>query len=146
MTATYLFDIDGTLADPTHRLHHIEKHPRDWDAFFADCGDDVPIPHICELARTLNDADHTIVLVSGRSNQCRTATEAWRRLQGLDGLPLYMRRAGDHRPDDEIKGELLDLIVADGFQPTMVFEDRSRVVAMWRRRGIPCAQVAEGDF
>lgn len=57
-----------------------------------------------------------------------------------------MRRAGDHRGDDIIKLELLTQIKADGFDPIMAFEDRSRVVRAWRSAGIPCAQVAEGDF
>lgn len=28
----------------------------------------------------------------------------------------------------------------------MTFDDRDRVVAMWRRNGVVCAQVAPGDF
>ena len=30
-----VFDLDGTLADVRHRLHHIEGRRRDWDAFFS---------------------------------------------------------------------------------------------------------------
>jgi len=45
-----------------------------------------------------------------------------------------------------VKREMLDRIRADGYNPIMAFEDRSRVVKMWREAGIPCAQVAEGDF
>ncbi len=47
---------------------------------------------------------------------------------------------------DIVKAELLDQIVADGFSPVMAFDDRNQVVEMWRARGIPCAQVAPGDF
>jgi hypothetical protein len=57
-----------------------------------------------------------------------------------------MRRRGDKRADFIVKGELLDKIIADGWQPIMAFDDRNQVVQMWRARGIPCAQVAEGDF
>jgi hypothetical protein len=32
-----IIDIDGTLADTTHRLHHIKSKPPNWDAFFAEC-------------------------------------------------------------------------------------------------------------
>jgi hypothetical protein len=39
-TRCYLFDLDGTLADCTHRLHR-RKH---WRAFFAACTADSPIP------------------------------------------------------------------------------------------------------
>jgi hypothetical protein len=34
----------------------------------------------------------------------------------------------------------------DGFEPIMVFDDRNRVVKALRAAGVPCAQVAEGDF
>ncbi len=60
--------------------------------------------------------------------------------------PLYMRKAGDHRDDDKLKIEMLARVRADGFDPIMAFDDRNRVVKAWREAGIPCAQVADGDF
>lgn len=145
-TRCYLFDIDGTLADLSHRLHFIEKTPKDWDSFFDACHADAPIAHICRLARILSRASQKVVFVSGRSDQCRAATELWLADNGLRGLPLYMRTAGDHRADHIVKGELLDRLRADGFDPEMAFDDRKQVVDMWRERGVPCAQVAPGDF
>ena len=145
----YLFDIDGTLADCSHRIHHIETAPKDWDSFFAACEDDAPIPHILGLAYHLA-METDIVFVSGRSDQCRAQTLQWlnRHLGGLIVLSgdLYMRREGDHRPDDIIKIELLEQLRADGWEPIMAFDDRQRVVDAWRAAGIPCAQVAPGDF
>lgn len=143
----YIFDIDGTLADCSHRLHHIQKRPKDWQSFFADCYDDAPIPHMIGLAQTLRVASASqIVFVSGRSDECRSATETWLMNHlGFDA-PLYMRKAGDYRADDIIKTEILAELRADGFDPIMAFDDRNRVVAAWRAAGIPCAQVAEGDF
>jgi len=149
----YVFDIDGTLADCSHRLHHILKKPKDWRAFFAACGDDIPIPHMIELAKRLW-ATTPIVFVSGRSDECRDLTVNWLERQGFayvgaksnHSYRLYMRKAGDYRGDDVLKGELLDEVLADGFEPIMAFDDRNRVVATWRSRGIPCAQVAEGNF
>jgi hypothetical protein len=29
----YIFDIDGTLADISHRLHFIQQESKDWKAF-----------------------------------------------------------------------------------------------------------------
>lgn len=142
----YLFDVDGTLSDPTHRLHHIQKQPKDWDAFFAACPDDAPHKHMCQLAATLLDADCTVIFVSGRSDRVRSETEEWI-AKHVGYVPtLYMRADGDRRPDNIVKSELLDRIIADGFEPQLIFEDRDQVVRMWRQRGIPCAQVAEGDF
>jgi len=89
-----------------------------------------------------------IVFVSGRSDECRASTVAWllRYIPSVRPANLYMRRAGDHRPDDIVKREILDQMRADGWRPVMAFDDRTRVVKMWREAGIPCAQVAEGNF
>ena len=57
-----------------------------------------------------------------------------------------MRKAGDYRPDAKVKEELLTQVKADGYEPILAFEDRERVVDMWRRNGIQCCQVAPGDF
>jgi phosphoglycolate phosphatase-like HAD superfamily hydrolase len=141
----YIFDLDGTICDCSHRIHLIQQSPKDWDTFFSRCHLDAPIPHIIEMARRLNVTTQ-IVFVSGRSDQCRTETKIWLRQHGLPSTNLYMRKEGDHRDDDVIKIELLNDLRADGFEPIMAFDDRDRVVAAWRAAGIPCAQVAPGDF
>ncbi len=145
-TLAWVFDIDGTLANGDHRLHHIQKVPKDWTAYFAEVGGDAPIPHMIKLLTTLA-GEAEVVLVSGRSDECRDATLSWIKA-ATDGyeFPLYMRRAGDYRDDGIVKIELLAQMRADGFEPIMVFDDRTRVVKAFRAAGVPCAQVAEGDF
>lgn len=140
--AFYVFDLDGTLADCSHRLHHLER--KDWRAFFAACPDDKPIKHMIELCSRLTWSApcNRVEIWSGRSDEVRLETEAWLRAHGLDGIPLLMRTAGDHRPDDEVKRDFL----RGGGVPDLIFDDRARVVQMWRAEGIPCAQVAAGDF
>jgi hypothetical protein len=145
-TRCYLFDIDGTIADGSHRLHHIQKSPKDWATYFSCVIDDAPIDHVVELACRLAMTGASIVYVSGRSDVCREQTAAWLASWGLPSGPLYMRKAGDHKNDDLLKIELLAEVRRDGFAPIMAFDDRNRVVAAWRAAGIPCAQVAEGDF
>jgi len=146
----YIFDIDGTLADCQHRIHHIEGDQKNWRAFFAGCGDDRPIHHMLRLVVDLQKTSTPIIFVSGRSDECRDATISWLLRQGIEvptpTFRLYMRREGDHRPDDLLKIEMLERARADGWDPIMAFDDRNRVVAAWRAAGVPCAQVAEGDF
>jgi phosphatidate phosphatase APP1 len=146
MTPCYVFDIDGTIADLSHRLHHIEKSPKDWDSFFAACHKDAPIAHIRRLLVDLSNASATIIYVSGRSDQVHDETMAWIIAHGFPVGNIFMRKQGDHRPDNLVKSDLLDELHDDGFRPIMAFDDRNQVVKMWRERGIPCAQVAEGDF
>jgi hypothetical protein len=43
-TNAFIFDIDGTLSDTARRRHHVEKTPKDWDAFFADQINDDVLP------------------------------------------------------------------------------------------------------
>lgn len=153
-TPCYIVDIDGTIADLTHRLPHIQKEPKDWDAFFAACDRDGPIPHMIDMLNALGGGNEAFMFVTGRPERCRAPTFKWLRRMfpnwtwdSEDGSrDLYMRADGDHRPDEIVKAELLDRMLVDGARPIMAFEDRTRVVKMWRSRGIPCLQVADGDF
>jgi hypothetical protein len=142
----YIFDIDGTIADGTHRLDHIKKEPKDWDTYFSLCHLDEPIPHIVELACDLSISGRHIIYVSGRSDVCEEQTRDWMGKHGLPDGDLHMRKQGDHRNDDVLKAEMLAAIRAEGWRPIMAFDDRNRVVKAWRDNGVPCAQVAEGDF
>lgn len=150
MKRAYVFDIDGTLSDPKHRLHYIEDKPADWPGFFGACRLDAPIPHMIELADRLGSHED-LIFITGRSDDVRDETLDWLKEQ----LPefawherddLYMRKAGDYRADTVVKSELMDQVIAAGWMPIMVFEDRASVVTMWRERGIPCCQVAPGEF
>ena len=156
MKPCYLFDLDGTVADNTHRLHHIrkrtyhhidieEKKP-DWKAFFSEVEKDTPIWPVITLAQDLANSGKLIVYVSGRSSECRRATQRWLAAYNLPDGELYMWTEGDYREDSIIKIELLAQILADGYTPLFVFDDRNQVVRAWREAGLMCAQVAEGDF
>jgi len=144
-----VFDIDGTLANCEHRQHFLRSKPKNWRAFEKGIHLDSPHDDIIWLLKTLHAAGNTIILASARNENEREATETWlREVAGIGGLytKLYLREAGDYRDDGIVKSEILDQMYADGFDPTMVFDDRNRVVNMWRERGIRCLQVAPGDF
>lgn len=146
-----IFDLDGTLADLTHRRHFVATKPKNWPAFFAGVERDTVIEPIAMIARSFALANR-VIICSGRPDNLREVTEMWltKHVWGaqrwLHHSGLYMRKAKDFRADDIVKEELLDRIIDDGFHPQLAFDDRSRVVAMWRRRGIRCAQVDEGNF
>lgn len=153
MKSAIIFDIDGTLADASHRIHHIKKKPKDWDAFFGAQIDDKPHRHIVDMLLAIKCmGKNPVIFVSGRPANYREVTEKWLTKHGIfnpfiDGkLWLFMRPTGDRRDDDIVKRELLGRIRMEGFEPIMAFDDRDRVVKMWRAMGIPCLQVAEGDF
>ena len=59
---------------------------------------------------------------------------------------LFLRPNGDYRPDEVFKSELADQFEELGGKIDLVFDDRNKVVDMWRARGTTVVQVAEGDF
>lgn len=145
MPKAVLFDIDGTLADLSHRLHHINRHPVNWDAFFAAVGDDAVIEPVRELAQALHGAGYRIILVSGRTDKVRDLTIGWLEAHAIPFDGLHMRREGDYRQDFIVKSELLDVILAEGHEILCVVDDRPSVVNMWRERGLTCLQCRDWD-
>jgi uncharacterized HAD superfamily protein len=141
-----IVDIDGTLADASHRLHFIQTKPKNWKAFFAAMGKDEPIRETITVVNSLWNSGYRIVLASGRPENYRAITAGWLRYNRVYHDMLFMRGAGDKRPDDIVKRELLTSIRVHGFQPKLAIDDRDRVVEMWRSEGLRCWQVAPGDF
>lgn len=87
------------------------------------------------------------ILLTGRGEEHREATEEWLRRNGVVYDELHMRKAGDNRRDDVVKSEKVnEHIVAKGRTIVAHFDDRDRVVKMFRARGVPTFQVADGDF
>lgn len=147
---TIIFDLDGTLADLTHRLHHVKNGNNRWGEFFSECVNDTPIIAVCELVKILYSGPYDeyvekipkIIIISGRSDIVRTETEQWLCAHGIQYDELIMRPAGDYTPDHILKEHILDQLLREGHEILFTVDDRQRVVDMWRKRGITCLQAA----
>jgi hypothetical protein len=121
-------DIDGVLADVGHRLHFLDRRPKDWKGFFAAARTDPPHPEgltlIAELA-----LDHDIVLLTGRPEGCRSDTEAWLAVHGIDHQLLVMRPTGNRRPAAEVKVGLLAVLARDRRVAVLVDDDEAVTTA-----------------
>lgn len=87
-TIDCVFDIDGTLADAKHRLHHIIPDPnvvyekpfkKDWDNFLSDelVAKDAPIKQTWELLYSLLRQHHRVIFITGRPEAQREVTYNW---------------------------------------------------------------------
>lgn len=139
-----IFDIDGTLADVSERIHHVRRKPKNWAAFFQGMAQDKAIHSMVRLCNILHAAGIRIVLCSGRNEEYRQTTMAWLAQEGVQYHELRLRPDGDYRSDVIVKREMLADI--DMEKILFVVEDRSRVVEMWRARGLVCLQCAPGEF
>lgn len=138
-----IFDMDGTLADLTHRLWHIIGYPKNYDAFFDAVEQDMPITPMIRLTEIIDKARITILLVSGRPERSRKGTENWLDKHNVPYQELYMRPDGDFRKDSIVKSQILDHILSEGYDILFTVDDRPSVVAMWRERGITCLHCRE---
>ncbi len=145
MTRIVICDLDGTLADVQHRVHHIQDGNDDWDAFYGASGKDTPIEPVIELVRALAGAGHRIHILSGRREDTRATTEAWLARNQVPYERLLLRGLNDYTSDDELKRRWLDADY-DLSEILLVIEDRNSVVNMFRSLGLTCLQVAPGDF
>ena len=138
MRKIWLFDLDGTLALMDGRS------PFEWDRV----GEDLPNPAVIRIVRMITLAGEPLGFISGRMEQCRQQTTDW--LTSHTVLPsvphLWMRKDDDFRPDEIIKREIYYNEIAPRWDVQGIFDDRNKVVAMWRSLGLTCFQVADGDF
>ena len=137
-----IFDIDGTLADTSHRQHHLAN--KDWESFYNAMPGDAPIQPIIDLCNMYFNSGSYILLVTGRPESHRELTREWLNKHHVLFDEIRMRPTGDHRPDTEVKMELVS--PWDIANTELVVEDRSSMVRAWRERGLLCLQCAEGNF
>ncbi len=144
----YIFDLDGTLANIDHRRHFITNGNTDWDKFYKACIEDSPNKYVVYLFKEIQAFGHTMVICSGRSDIVRTETEVWLRSNCLYYTKLLMRKEGDFTPDEELKRCWLhnNLNCNIGKDIAGVFDDRDKVVKMWRDEGLTCFQVDNDKF
>lgn len=148
MKTAILVDIDGTVANLSHRLHHLDR--KDWDSFFAEAHLDTPIkPTLRLIDNHLADywygaVESEVIFVSARPEHLRSVTQDWLQYNLIHynrDVVLLMRPDGDHRPDHIVKEEILDHILGQGYEIEAVFDDRPSVIDMWKRRGLHVFQV-----
>jgi predicted kinase len=131
-------DLDGTLALIGER--------NVYDADECDIKDAINEP-VADVVKLYAQSGRHIIFCSGRIEKYREPTIRFigKHLPGLE-YELFMRKDGDKRKDAIVKNELYRNHIEGKFNVLFVLDDRDQVVEEWRRIGIPCFQVAPGNF
>lgn len=100
-------DIDGVMADITHRLHY--QREKDYEKFYslAELAKDTALYNGCTLVEILSRNHGNVVFVTGRPERTRTATENWLKYYEIECPDVLMRHDGDYRPSDIVKVEAI---------------------------------------
>jgi hypothetical protein len=138
--------MDGTLCDSDHRKHHLENGKKDWAGWFRNMDQDPVHEDVADFYNYAIERNIPVFICTGRDEGYRSVSQFWLDQNGFFPDGLYMRRTGDRRDDSIVKKEMLEEIRALGYNPVLAFDDRDRVVKMWRENGVRCFQVAPGDF
>jgi predicted secreted acid phosphatase len=107
-----VLDLDKTLANTEHRIHHTEKTPKDWDAFL-DPGLVIKDKVIAGAERVLThfeDLRYTFVILTERHEGLRDTTMRWMQENLNINVPdthLLMRPIGNMLNAAEFKREQL---------------------------------------
>jgi predicted kinase len=135
LPAALIVDMDGTLSLLNGR--------NPFDA--STCDRDPPNQPVLDTVLLWQQSLQVIVM-SGRTDDCRPQTEKWLAQYGVKTAGIFMRATGDQRKDSIIKQELFDRHVLGQYNVKFVLDDRNQVVDMWRSLGLTVFQVAPGDF
>lgn len=128
-----IIDIDGTLALINGRDPYDESLVE---------YDDVNEP-VANIVKKYNGVK---IIVSGRTEDCRTETENWLKMNNIEYDYLFMRASDDIRKDKLVKKEIFENYIKDKFYIEYVLDDRDQVVEQWRNLGLLCLQVYRGLF
>ena len=166
MTQSYciLWDLDGCIADWSHRLHYInngETFPQqkreNIDAFYAAMPDDPVMPGAAiwnllanqaamiqkaVIAKALNVDYPVCDILTCRPEKMRAVTLDWFERNGLM-LPraLHMRADDDNRPHHEIKLEMYRQHYAGKEEVLAFYDDNADTIAAFKALGITCYHV-----
>lgn len=138
-------DIDGTVADLTHRLHFVKgKDKPDWNSFFAHMHLDTPKSEVLsQVARYARQEEATVIFVSARPENYRKETEEWI-TRHFSKSKIIMRPANDTREDQIVKEEIYDKYLKD-LNIVAVYDDRPRVIRMWKSKGLHVVDCGTGE-
>ena len=137
----WIFDIDGTLADNEHRMHHLDNGKKEWDAFFSKQHLDEPYQPVIDVLHALaNDRPgDAVIIVTARDERFREETLEWlnKHIPWISHDHMYMRPLGFRGNDDIMKVDIIKnwLTNNPGYKVGAIFDDRHRIIDAFRNEG-----------
>jgi acid phosphatase class B len=125
-----LCDIDGTVANNDHRQHFLEGK-KDWDGFFSELSNDIPIYSIIEKIKNHQSEGKDIIFLTGRPERHREETESWLKRYFNFKFQLLMRKDNDLRNKVIAKEELLKENSIQSGSIHLVYENDEDLINYW---------------
>lgn len=140
-----IFDIDGVISDASQRQHFLDSEPQDWKGFFAACEDDAVLAENAKILE-LVDERFDIVLLTARPMWVQDRTLAWLATHDFRWDLLIMRDHKNPKASAPFKVENAQMLIDQGHDLHVAFEDDRRNVEAYRRAGINCVYIHSGYY
>lgn len=130
--------MDGTLANVSSIRHHLipVDHKKDFEAFHH-ASVDVPVhTAVANHAHMAHLLGHAVLIVTARKWKWRHHTAWFLAMHGIPSDMLMMRADNDHRPDYEVKRDMLATI-RKAYNVIHAVDDNPNVIRLWQEEGIP---------
>lgn len=111
----YIFDIDGVVADISHRLHYMQE--KNYEKFYSDeeLAKDEEIGAGIDLANKLFESEDSFVMfMTGRPYSTEKATWKWLNDHKVKHSQMgFFREDGDYRPSPIVKTEGIEQAITE---------------------------------
>ncbi len=127
LPSAIICDIDGTLAIRGERAIYDFEH--------------CDVDRVCQevkqvLDMTKNQMETKILLVTGRDEIYRGATDRWLLTNAISYDTLYMRSSWDRNQNEATKEQIYKTFIKDKFNILFVMEDTKQAIQMWKAQGL----------
>ena len=147
LTDAVIFDMDGTLANVSSIRHHLRiwdeskgRTIKNFDRFHEESVNVPPNPQVVNHAQVAHMLGLAVLVVTARKARWRHHTAWWLAVNNVPSDALFMRGDDDHRPDYEVKSDILDAI-SHTWNVIHAVDDNPNVIRLWNERGIPTTTI-----
>ncbi len=143
-----VFDLDGVIADATHRQHFLDaarSRDKDWHGFFHACVDDPVIEQGRRLIGLISD-DLCVVILTARIHEIREKTVAWLAANDVRHDWLILRGHREGTSSTRWKGSQIEQLREAGAEVELALDDDPRNIAAFRELGVTAMYIHSGYY
>ena len=136
MDPTFLVDVDGTVANLEHRLHFLDRKPKDWENFYKKMDKDSPIQSVIKMVGEYANKGYTIIILTGRPERYREVTKQWLDKHNVPYDSLIMKSSADEFLPSHVWKRQQVLNLMDNYQIDLAIDDELRNRTVFEELGI----------
>ena len=146
-----IFDMDGTLADVSSIVHHLNVPLNRMEIealdLYHELSVDVPaVEETVRAAQSAHDLGYAVLIVTARKTKYMEVTGHFIVKHDIPCEAIFMRSDDDLRSDYELKKDILRRIRAQGYVVERDYDDNPEIIKLWQEAGVETVHVTGFGF